>query len=708
MQMNKVRKIVALTAFTLPLLTQAQSGDAMPEERGLSARLEEIVVTAQRRAQSLQDVPITVNAITAESLEGKGISSVTSLSSVVPGLDVPMVGSVASPYLRGIGSNAADPNNEPSVAMYVDGIYIAAPFANMFTFNNIERVEVLKGPQGTLFGRNATGGVIQIVTREPEHEAALETSLGYANYDTFNANVYGTTGLSENLAVDLAIQHREQGSGWGSNINLGTDLYKDREYSARSKMLYTPTDQTKIIAAIDYTENNTNKGDYHLAPGIVGLDGEKHYFGSHNTDTNHRYSVKARAVGGSIRVEQELPFATLVSMTAYRENKGVYSFDADATPIDFVTAILNQKVTSWTQELQLMDATHEKVEWMAGLFYFDNTAKYDPGSLSGLAIGPDPLVLFGTQKTKSWSLYGQSTVEVAPDTRLTGGIRYTNEEQTFDSAVGSMRLPQEENDFEKMTWRLAVDHNLTSDLMVYASYNRGIKSGGFDLLSPGNTGFKPEILDAYEIGFKSELFESTLRINASVFYYDYEDMQVTSIEHNTTFTANAAGARIRGLDVDILAIPLENLTLTAGLAYLNGEYNDFPNPVVYPASPSEPMPVIADAKGNETIRTPEITGNLGVEYRLPTRVGLFTLAGNMSYNDGFYWAPDERYRQKPYTLVNASIGWRSDNDRFGVSLWGQNLTDKSYLMQGVPSAYGDLAVMAAPRTYGITVSTKFY
>jgi iron complex outermembrane receptor protein len=184
-------------------------------------------------------------------------------------------------------------------------------------------------------------------------------------------------------------------------------------------------------------------------------------------------------------------------------------------------------------------------------------------------------------------------------------------------------------------------------------------------------------------------------------------MQVTSIQQNTTSTANAASASIKGVEFDLEAVLTESLTLTSGVAWMDGQYDDFPNPVVNPASPTQAPVTLANAGGNKTIRTPELTGYVGLDHVLTTTIGTITTSVNVSYNDGYFWAPDERYAQDGYTLVSGTLGWRSQDDTLGISLWGKNLTDEEYLLQGVPSAYGDLAVYAAPRTFGVTVSTTF-
>ncbi|MEJ2458514.1 MAG: TonB-dependent receptor plug domain-containing protein [Novosphingobium sp.] len=296
-------------------------------------QLEEIIVTAQRTKQRLQDVPIAVSAVTAAGLESRGITNAYSLGNAVPGLQVTQTGTTTTPYLRGIGSNAANPNNEASVATYIDGFYIAAPYANALSFNNIDRIEVLKGPQGTLFGRNATGGVIQIITRTPQHDPAMNFSIGYANYDTVTAGAYVTGGITNTIAADLAVQYKNQGNGYGHDLTRGGDTYLGWEGSVRSKVLWEPTAGTSVTIAGNYARLSNDFINYVFTPGVIGPDGVTTYAGRYNTSTDVAARAKSKVYGGSLTVKQDVGFATLVSLTSHQTAKGLNRFDRDTTPL---------------------------------------------------------------------------------------------------------------------------------------------------------------------------------------------------------------------------------------------------------------------------------------------------------------------------------------------------------------------------------------
>ena len=239
-----------------PLTAQAQvSPAASPatSTAGDETRLQEIVVTAQRRSESMQQVPIAVSAVTGAQLAQRGIGDSLSLAQSVPNLDISQNGTVLTLYMRGVGSNASDPNDESSVAFYVDGVYMASPMANMFDFNNIDRVEVLKGPQGTLFGRNATGGVVQIITRDPKSTPGGEASVTYGDYNTVGATAYLTDGIAPNLAADVAAVFHDNIDGYGSDINLHDRIMRREDFAVRSKWLWTPTEKTTVRLAADYS-----------------------------------------------------------------------------------------------------------------------------------------------------------------------------------------------------------------------------------------------------------------------------------------------------------------------------------------------------------------------------------------------------------------------------------------------------------------------
>ncbi|MEE4453061.1 TonB-dependent receptor [Novosphingobium resinovorum] len=706
--------------------TTAATASTPPETRGI----QDIIVTAQRRSERLQDVPISVNVVGGDTLKTSGVSLSADLPTLVPALNFSHVAGAGTAFLRGIGSNAANPNDEPSVATYVDGVYIASPYANIMNLNNLERVEVLKGPQGTLFGRNATGGVIQLVTRTPSFAPTLEADVGYANYDTISGSVYASGGLGDVVAMDVAAMYSNQRNGWGRNLTVDADTFLSKSKSIRSKILISPSDAFSLTLAGDYSTIKANFADYRLPKGAIGADGVE--APANGYDTRGAITsfgdpfvpvIKNRQYGFSAKANGDMGFADLVTTFAYRHQDGYYYAEADATPLTLVEAKLPTYQANVSGELQLVSKKGSKLDWTLGGYYYSNKAGYKDLIFIVPSV-PVPISATTLQSTESISGYVQATYEILPRLRITGGARYTDERQSMRGNVGlvgvlpNFGVSSGKRGYKEWTWRAAIDYGFTDDIHAYASFNRGVKGGGFDVLSIFNalggapvTSFDPEFLNAYEVGIKSKLLGNTLRLNVAGFYYDYTNIQVQVIPAGATSagvvqTTNAAAATIKGIETDFEWRPFGGFALSGGAAYIHGRYDDFQNTVSYGNSAGV---VVApyDASGNPTVRPPKFTGNLTASYDFEGSFGKVTPSVTASYNSGFSFGSDNLLRNSGYTLLNASLQWRSEDDRFGVRVWGRNLLDKYYLAQGVPSALGALTTPAAPLTYGITLSTKF-
>jgi len=670
-----------------------------------AAGLEEIVVTAQRRMESLQNVPIAISALTGAKATALGVNDVLDLPSAVPSLMVTTSGNSATMFLRGVGSNAGNPNNEPSVATYVDGIYYPNPNATIFAFDNIDRIEVSKGPQGTLFGRNATGGVIQIITRDPTQAPVLEASVSYGNYDATKSSVYAAGGLATGVALGVAAIYSNQGTGFGHDLYTSEEVGKYDSKGLRAKLLLNPGTTTEIRIGADY-EQNFDTRPLQVVQDVAGVDGKVVNVGDFNTRANWPNYDGVKQTGGSIRIDQDFGIVHLASISGYRYLTGVFSEDGDATPTPLVNALLDQAAHSFTQELQLLSSAGSRVTWLLGWFRYNGFASYDPFFISGEAAAPFPFTkVLGDQRTRSDSAYGQATAEIIAKTNLTLGVRYTDEatsRYTISSTSGPLGSATSDNaSFDKVTWRASLDHHFNSDVMAYISDNRGIKSGGFDLVSPGAPYFKPEVLNAYEIGVKSELFDRQLRLNVAGFYYWYEDIQVETYTPGGFFTTNAASASVTGMDLDFeTRLPL-GLTLAGGTSYLDGRYDDYPNAVVYPASVLQGGQDTINARGKDMIEAPHFTGNAALRKSFSSGLGDFTLNAGVVYHSTAFVSADNRLTFPAYALVNGSMDWTEHGGRYGVRLWAKNLTGRTYYDARFETGVGDLQIQAAPREYGI-------
>jgi iron complex outermembrane receptor protein len=672
-----------------------------------TAQLAEITVTAQRRTERLEDVPIADSAISADDALARGITDTTSLAMAVPGLVINHTANEGNIFIRGVGTNLFGPASEQTVAVYVDGVYMPSPEANLFSFNNIDRVEVLKGPQGTLFGRNTTGGVVQIITRDPVQTFSGDVSAGYANYDTVNAQAYVTGGLLPNLAADLAMTYDNQGTGWGHNFTTGRDngITAKDNFAFRSKWKYTPWDSTTVKLLLDYSRQYS-KYDYQLVPGIVSpLDNVSTYPGRYNALGGLNDFELVKEKGASLQIEHDAGVVRIVNILAYRHTEVGYALDQDDTPVVGADLSLPSLAHNWSEELQIYSPDSSPIKWMVGGFYYDAFAGYTPVNINDGAV-----VIDDFQITHSTAGFGQATAPLFDNTNLTLGARYTSENQDFSGTtfVGGTdfgTFPASQS-FTKTTWRVAVDHHFAADLMSYISANRGFKSGGYNLITvAGTDAFLPETLDAYEIGLKSEWLDHRVRVNAAAFLYNYKNIQIEVPVAGGTTTVNGPAARIKGIEAEIQAKPLEELTVSAGITYLNGKYTAYPNALaIGPLGGSG----VVDATGNYTVASPKVTANVGGSYLINLPSGKIEPSVNLSYNDGFFFYADNRLVQPSYWLLNTSLTWYAPGDAWSLQAWGKNLNNAVYYEgRSEQGGLGDAQRQAPPRTYGLTVRFKF-
>jgi iron complex outermembrane recepter protein len=699
--------VVALACIFMNGAALAQSATSTPstsESSSSGDRLDEIVVTAQHRSERLQDVPIAVSSLSAAALNQQGISSTTDIAQASPSLIFNSQAGVSSPYIRGVGSDLFDPTSESAVAIYVDDVYMAAPQANLFTLAGIKQIDVLSGPQGTLFGRNATGGVIQIQTLDPTHEPRLDASLTYGNYEFVSASVYGATGVSENVSTSLSVLYENQGDGFGHNLADGSEINKEaiNNISLRNKwVIDLPTD-TVLRFSADYSSTN-NTLSYQKPQGsfstLAGATAPTGYPGAYNANIDQPDFIGVHTGGVSLKVDQDLGAVSLVSISAYRQSSSSQGIDQDQTVLPVLDLTWDTKFHNFSEEVRIKGRDDSTFNWMVGAFYYNARGSYDSFEIDDtLAIG------FDEQETESLAGFAQATVKLPFDTNLTGGIRYTTEDQHFLFPAANMYLKQ---DFEEPTYRAALDHHFSPDILGYVSFNTGFNSGGYTLLAPGQA-FQPEKLKSYETGLKTEWLDHTLRVNVDGFLYQYTNQQVQVTEVGHDITANAAGSRIKGFEGSFDYLPVARLKFGGAVSSLDGHYTNYPD--FQPLDPGGfPIGNPINIAGHTTIRTPKFDGNLSSQYTFPTQIGEFAPNVGVQHDSGYYWSPDNRLRQPSYTILNSSVSWKPSDKPFEVRVWGKNLLDSTYYVIRGPGAnpVGDLQVPAPPRTFGVTVSYHY-
>jgi iron complex outermembrane receptor protein len=702
---------------------------AAPEQVGLG----DIVVTAQRRNENLQRVPIAVSVATAETLAVAGVANIQTLKVAIPSVDLQTLNGSALPIIRGVGSKAAFPGIEPPIAVYIDGVYIANPVSTLLSFNNINQIEVLKGPQGTLFGRNATGGLIQVSTRDPSQTTKGQFSLSYGNYDTVRGDAYLSGGITSNLAADIAFTGTHQGNGYGTNLLSGRDVYKtDRDIGVRSKWIWQPGQETSVRLIMDYANYLNSNNAIRIKQGTTIPAPYGPSYGGDPWDIASNREPRTSFSGGgvSVRADHDFGGVKIASITAYRRSKSAAEFDFDYTPTDGRIVDLKGKDRQFSQELQLISPDGGRVTWVAGAFYFNASSGYPYFDLllNGPVVLPTvpPTVKIrtvSTQKTDSISGFGQATAQVFDGLKATAGLRYTSETRELtDASVTQFRnngtsvvtVPEfaDSRDYKKLTWRLALDYTFSRDVLGYVSYNRGFKSGGFNSNSLTVGSFSPETLDAYEVGLKSSFLNRRVRVNLAGFYYDYKDVQVQRVTTAGTGIYNSGKETVYGLEAELEGRLSSQLTARASYQYIpHAEYSNFPAAVVAtPRAAGGYMIGTGSASGNRAVLSPRNTANASIDYTVPLTSGTLGFNASIYYNSGIYNDPDNLIKQPSYALVNMSARYGLKN---GVSLnvWVQNLTDRAVSTLDGIQTFGATGVdrvgYAPPRTYGVTVGYAF-
>jgi iron complex outermembrane receptor protein len=507
-------------------------------------QLVEITVTAQRHEENSQKVPISVVPITPDAALNAGATSTDLLAQLVPGLQMGHEIDAATTFIRGIGPNSSGSGEESSVAVYLDDLYIPSSNASIFQLNAISGIDVLKGPQGTLFGRNATGGVIQVHTKDPQSDPGADFEGGYGNYGTFTGNAYLTGQVIENVASNIAVYITDQRSGWGRDIVTGQDAFTAENWGIRNKWLWTPTPSTRILVAenfgytrgevglgLDQTPQFVAAGGHGYCPGEGGDDGNPQtspvsfqcpdgrgatYAGWYNTTDNNNDLSVVKYTSLELKAEQEFSLAKGISITGWQNTTGFAQFNQDSSPYGDLDALLLQRDRNLSQELQLVspdDASYACCfNWIVGAFYMDDKAGFGPNAqLAGIAEAlPTDSVpasyyvnLSDNVRTTSIAGYTQGTVRVVADTHLTLGARYTVDQRRFTGGlwfsdaipqIGGLPVcdavpiacpttsatPDASHRWPMGAYRVALDHEFTDAFMGFVSWNRGVKSGQFD------------------------------------------------------------------------------------------------------------------------------------------------------------------------------------------------------------------------------------
>jgi iron complex outermembrane receptor protein len=672
------------------------------EPAGGAPVLAEITVTAQRTEASLQDVPISVTALGAADIERQQITNTLDVISKVPNLvgsNNVGLGSATSFFLRGVGQDESLSTSDPAVGTYVDGVYIARQINNNTFLYDVERIEVLRGPQGTLYGRNTSGGAVRVMTVKPEDALKGYVDLSYGDYDSYSAKAMINAPISDTLSFRLNGFVLGQDEGYIKNLTTGEEVWAPEGYGARVQLRFRPNEAVDFTLAIDYADEegtgltgsdfnrNTDRDYFTVVSGLEGQFAETDQIGV--------------TLGGTFRIGG----VTVESITGWRDLNQRFLLDlSDDDPAQYVLPH-DSNHTQVSQEF-VFSGEAGKLDWVAGVFYMDEDNESDIG---------DELFLFGgavagnfrrdlQNDTESYGLFAEATFHFSDQWALTLGGRQTEEKKTVRNTqyfvipsgeprqtggsgypgvpgtlvplwdtedVAALGTPTQ-LDFSEFTPKVALEFRQSDRILWYVSYTEGFKSGGWNarVTDPRDfVDFQPETVKSYELGLKSQWFDDRLRANLTYFLADYDDFIITALNADGRFvTINAAEVEIDGFEAELTLAAAEGLEFFAGLGTMDNEYKEL---------------VGADfPRSNEVKRTPEMSWQLGFNWDVPVAAlgGRIFTTGAFSHQDEYY----NGLKNDPVELAPAidvfdfSLGYEPEGGRWSVTASCKNCGDEEY------------------------------
>jgi iron complex outermembrane receptor protein len=710
---------LALRSFQLGLLASVLA----PLPALAQTEIETVTVTAQRREELAQKVPISINVLTPLKIATSGIENTLDLPQLATSL-ITINGANASsfqtPFIRGVGSSSTSLGIDASVATYVDGVYQPFKSANILDLDDIDRIEILKGPQGTLFGRNATGGAINITTKQPTDTFGANAEFSYGRYDETIERGYINGQIANDLDGNLGVVAR-QGGDFLYNAFKDEHFGGNNSVTVNGKLLWTPMQQLEVTAGFIFNsrDQSSEVGDVTMVPGSIpigtlfgGTASFKDYVGYLN------FTPKSTddTTQGSLHVKYSFGGADLVSITSYQFSRSRELLDYDGTSANVFSFDDHDRGETVTQELQLLSTGDGPFQWILGGYFISDQQGYVP--LGELFVAPNPINVNTSNHTTGAAVFGQGTYDFGEGTRVTAGLRYSEERHilTGDETTGGFVIAGPINigkTFAKPTWRFSVDHSFSDDLMAYVSYNRGFKSGAFSAtdLDPNQKPVDSEVLDAYEAGVKSTWADRRVMFNASAYYYRYTNIQVQIIDPVNCGGAaclQAAGAAyLYGLDSELTVIPTDGLQLHAGLGLEQSKYTSYNNASGFAYIGGFGVPATFNATGQQVLFAPDVTLNLGADYTWNFHdTSNLLFSANYAFSSKYKEVIGDGNVMKPYGVLNGSVTWNAPNDKFFVRLWGRNLTDQHDVGTLLSSLYYEKQLLQ-PITYGISGGVKF-
>lgn len=720
----------AATARLAPAVAMGVAAMMPVSEMAFAAKasvIEEVIVTAQRRAESLQEVPVAVTAINAEDMELKQVTNVLDLQYQVPNISIATNTGTANGariFLRGVGEDESRSSADPAVGIYVDGVYVGRQVGALFDLVDLEQIEVLRGPQGTLYGRNSNGGAIKLASKKPGAENSLDVKVTAGSDDRFDAKITGNLALSESTAIRATAMQKTRDGFHKLNPN-GAFAGQDKEVGEvdtqafRLALRHDFNADWSANIAFDYTKDESDPVPDSAAP---GNDADNDLFTieplpgvtcSAATPAAFLpmgcfldYGSEVESKGLAINLSGTVGDYSVMFLTGYREME-----DELASRIGF-PYLQETDQDQLSQEITISSNYDGPFNFVAGLYYFEEDVQLDSVFVFPFSLGVE---------TEAWAAFFQSTYDLTDSLTLTTGVRYTDETKDLDATAlltGASRV--ESQDFENTTYTLVLKNQFNENLMGYVSVATGFKSGGWspDCFSSATACFLPvdeEELTSFEVGIRSDLWDDRLRLNATYFFNQYEDLQIAATVPGLGFTRfNVDETEIQGLELEVILRATDNLTINASFGTLDGEYTDLNLSQAGGLTNNGASPgcggvvSIRCAEGLDLKNAPEWKGNIAFIHTLPLAGGELTSSIDFSFEDKSWSlvANSPAHAEVDVdTLINARFAYAPNDGDWKVALWGRNLSDEEYARAATANSFTQYA--AEPLTWGVDLEYSF-
>lgn len=740
----------AMIAGAQPAL--AQQSETAAADAPDATDMGDIIVSARRRDEALQDTPVAITAINAAMLESKATTTIADLQGAAPNLLITQQNSgaqAANLSIRGLTYADIEKSQEPTVGVVVDGVFIGTNTGQLLDFFDIEQIEVLRGPQGTLFGRNTIGGVINIRRTRPTMETGAKLEASYGRFNTWAGRAVVNVGLGDSVGVKGFYFHTESDGFYRDFATRDRRGGFNNENFGASILVKPPEADWDFLLTVEKQHQKFDVVNSNIArTGELFCTFEPANECNRNT-TSDLYTVfvdpgisrySAPSVTGELN--WDLGGVTLTSITGYRKSREFQTQDFDASTVDLYYVLRRQNYRQFSQELRFAGNFSENFDYVVGGYYFKsryNLIQFTRlfafnSSLSPELADPNPQSVTG--RTESYAFFGDFNLSLTEQLRVSFGGRYTRDEKKLRNSFAQTGLVgQGSGSFKKFTPKIGVDYRPNEDIMVYASWSRGYRSGGFSpraaTAATAGTPYGPETVDSYEIGTKLDLFDSVLQFNVAAFVSKYKDLQQNTTipggpTGNQTITSNVGSATIKGLEIDAALRPTQGLRLTATMGVLDSEFKNF---VVGNVSPVTGLPIPFDYSANNPIYSPKFSGSLGADYTVPVSFGevvanvgyryigrydqqisLGPLTGNLTGGPVIVNGNDPRVRTDKQGLLDASLTAKfqlAGADAY-VTVFGRNLAnDRGTTAAFTVAGLWSFASAREPRTYGATLGVKF-